>query len=122
MDDEIQGGLVRKIEVIVKASQEITGGRVREVKVSPGGIITVIVNDERRIPHCMGEFPMFLEDPDSVADLNISLKTKLKDSELETGKFIRQIADMQTFAKKAERESMIMREENIKLRKAGEAD
>ena len=59
MDDEIQGGLVRKIGVIVKASQEITGGRVREVKVSPGGIITAIMNDERRIPCCMGEFPMF---------------------------------------------------------------
>ena len=64
---------------------------------------------------------MFFEDPDSVADLNISLKNKLKDSELETGKFIRQIADMQTCAKKAEKENMIMREENIKLRKAGEA-
>ena len=100
--------------MIVKASQEITGGRVREVKISPGGIITVIMNVKRRIPHCMGEFPMFLEDPDSVADLNISLKTKLKDSELENGKFIRQIADK-------EKDNKIMREENIKLREAGEA-
>ena len=64
---------------------------------------------------------MFLEHPNLVADLNISLKNKLKDSELETGKFIRQIANMQTFAEKAEKENMVMREENIKLRKAGEA-
>ena len=121
MDDEIQDGLARKIEEIVKASQKITGGRVREVKVSPGGGITIIMNDERRYPHCMGEFPMSFEDPDSVADLNISLKNKLKDSELEAGKYIRQITDMQICAKKAEEENMIMREENIKLRKAGEA-
>ena len=114
MDDEIQGGLVRKIEAIVKASQEIIGGRVREVNVSPGGIITVIMNDERRISHCMGEFPMFLENPESVADLNIPLKTKLRDSELETGKYIRQMADKK-------KDNMMIREENNKLRKAGEA-
>ena len=110
MDDEIQGGLVRKFEVIVKASQEIIGGRAREVKVSPGGIITVIMNDERRISHCMGEFPMFLEDPESVANLNISLKTKLRDSELETGKYIRQMADK-------EKNNMILREEMADIEK-----
>lgn len=64
-----------------------------------------IINDER----CLREIPMFLEDPDSVAELNHS-KCKLQDAEEEVRKYIQQLVDMQRRAEKTETEVKVLRE------------
>lgn len=115
MGDGTQGGLVRKIEETVSAMQMTTSVRVREVKIWPGGGVTVIINDERRYVQYMKEIPMFLEDQMQVADLNIPLKSNLKDPEQETGKCILQITEMRTRPEKAEKEYMPMREVDKKV-------
>ena len=73
MGGDTQGELARKIEEIVKAVEWVTGGKAREVKILPGGGVTVIINDGR-YAKIMDEVPMFLEDPHAVADLNIAFK------------------------------------------------
>ena len=49
--------------------------------------MAVTLNDERYAMYT-DEVPMFLEDPNSVEELNIALKTKLQESERDAGKVI----------------------------------
>ena len=67
-DDEIQSRLRRKYEEFVRPMEYILGKQIREVKISPDGGLTTIINDGRY----MHESPVFLEDPAMVAELQNS--------------------------------------------------
>ena len=114
MGGDTQGGLTRIIEEAIGTVTRTTGGRVRQVKLSSGGGVTVTLDDERYTKFT-GEVSMFLEDPHAVADLNIALKTKLQDSEQEVGKVIQQLADARRREQEVEKKSKTSHENILAL-------
>ena len=82
MDDESQNQLARRIEKFVTAVENTTGKRVPEVKITRGGDVITIIDDER----WMHENPWLFEEPNSVAGFNDS--NKLHEAQKEIGKLI----------------------------------
>ena len=118
INDESQSQLARRIVKVVKAVENKTGKRVREVKITQRGDVITIIDDER----WMHENPWLFEEPESVAGFNDLNKLQesqeaLQEAQKEIGKLIQRSYDIQKQAEKAERESY--EELNI-LRKADE--
>ena len=115
MDDESQSQLARRIEKVVKAVENTTGKRVREVKITQRGDVITIIDGEP----WMHENPWLFEEPNPVAGFNDLNKLQesqeaLQDAQKEIGKHIQRSHDMQKQAEKAEKETA------VKLREADE--
>ena len=76
------------------------GKQIREVKISPDGGLTTIINDGRY----MHESPVFLEDQAMVAELQNSQKAD--------GNHIQRLATMQRRAEDAKKENRRLREDD----------